>query len=124
MYDFDIVAREGTWSFTADGGAAGTPELLLDWETGVYRVEATFDAQGDFYYEIKAINANPFVLNRGKLPTGGVVVARGWHPVTRSAFFLPQAVPFAFSVSFIKGDLSGVGKLSNFILSSERVMPF
>ena len=123
MFNFATIGRKGTWSFTADGGDAGTPQLSTDDSGPVLRAEVTFNARGGFYYKIQAYNATPFYAIDGLLPTGGVVVAPGWQSVTRSAFFVPQNDPVTLFVSFTKGDTSGKGTLSNFILSCELLQP-
>lgn len=115
-----VEGRTGTWSIHANGGSEGTPTLTL---TGLdagalIRVEVNFCAQGSFYFGLE--RRGPVDLWEPSLPTGGVIVVNGWQTVSRNVYYRQYHTgDCAFFATFSPGDLSGIGKLNNFVISAE-----
>lgn len=125
-----FVSKAGTWAIDVSSPSrAETPVLKVPNLTqgNLIRVTANFYGSPDdgFYFNVKATTNDAVALT----PTGGLIQGSGgWQSCTRIVYFVmekissPTGVEDAdFEVLFSAEDLSGKGRLNNFMIEASVV---
>jgi len=120
---YKLASKNGAWEAVMDGNSQ-TPILNLSGLQAGQIIKVTvnfFAREGSFYYVITSNNPHFIALN----PTQGIFDdPEGWESCFLIGLFEVQGSgeqEGSLMVEFNKGDLSGMGTLSNFTLLAEVI---